>query len=162
MPNSMQWRPPQRIRPISIGLIFRNADLLVVAVKSDTGTVKGWRPPGGAIEFGEAAEDAVKREFLEELGQPIRCRRQLCVLENVYLHEGVRGHEVVFAFEAEFMDSSAYSRDRYVFLDGDVENEAEWKRGQDFSDAGERLFPYRLVQYVAALLQEASDDNSAA
>lgn len=60
----MQWRPPQRIRVIAVALIYRGADVLVMAVKDDNGAVKGWRLLGGEIEFGESAEEAVAREFL--------------------------------------------------------------------------------------------------
>src|SRR5262245_10442951 len=101
----MQWRPPQRIRVIAVALIYRGTDVLVMSVQGDGGTVKGWRALGGAIEFGESAEEAVAREFLEEIGKPVRCSKQLCVLENLYSHEGARGHEVVFAFEAELLGS---------------------------------------------------------
>src|SRR5262245_41661139 len=109
----MQWRPPERIRAIAIALVYRKAELLVMAVKDDSGAVKGWRPLGGAIEFGESAEEAVTREFLEEIGSPIRCVRQLCVLENLYSHEGARGHEIVFVFEAELVDREGYSSNSY-------------------------------------------------
>ncbi len=56
------------------------------------------RPPGGEVEFGERAEDAVRREFREELGADVSVLGQIGVMENLFLHEGARGHEVVFLF----------------------------------------------------------------
>jgi ADP-ribose pyrophosphatase YjhB (NUDIX family) len=158
----MQWRPSQRIRPISIALVRRNSDILVVAVKDGRGVIKGWRPPGGGIEFGESAEDAVKREFMEELGQPIRCTKRLCVVENVYVHEEVRGHEIVFVFEARFTDPSAYERDHYVFVDGGVESEGSWKRCEEFLVRAEKLFPDELSQYLVTAFDDTLRDGGAA
>ena len=145
----MSWRPPQNIRAIAVALIYRGADVLVMAVTDDSGSIKGWRPLGGAIEFGESAEAAVAREFLEEIGKPIRCIRQLCVLENLYSHEGARGHEVVFAFEAELLDSEFASRTSYTFFDGGVTNDVAWRPVREFMEGVERLFPEQLVEYLA-------------
>ena len=63
---------------------------------------KGWRPLGGGIEFGERAADAVKREFMEELGTRLDDPVFFCALENIHAHSGNTGHETVFVFEARF------------------------------------------------------------
>lgn len=144
----MQWRPPQRIRVIAVALIYRGTDALVMAVKDDAGRVKGWRPLGGAIEFGESAEEAVAREFLEEIGRHVRCIKQLCVLENLYCHEGVRGHEVVFAFEAELLGSELEQTIAASFVDGGVTNHVAWCPVSEFSEGRNRLFPEQLVGYL--------------
>ena len=47
---------------------WRDGRLLAVEVLDDAGRVKGVRPLGGTVEFGEKAELAVVREFQEELG----------------------------------------------------------------------------------------------
>ena len=59
--NSSVWRPVQHIRPISIALIQRGSEILVMTVRDDQGKLKGYRPPGGGIDYGETAVDAVKR-----------------------------------------------------------------------------------------------------
>lgn len=145
----MQWRPPQRIRAIAVALVYRGTDVLVMAVKDDSGSIEGWRPLGGAIEFGESAEEALVREFLEEIGQPIRCIKRLCVLENLYSHEGTRGHEIVFAFEAELVGSGFDSEAGVSFLDGGVTNEVAWRPVREFVEGVERLFPEKLLGYLA-------------
>lgn len=145
----MQWRPPQMIRVIAVALVYRGADVLVMAVKDDSGSIKGWRPLGGAIEFGESAEEALAREFLEEIGEPIRCIKQLCVLENLYSHEGARGHEIVFAFEAELVGSAFDSKASLSFVDGGVTNDVAWRPVREFVEGVERLFPEKLLGHLA-------------
>ena len=142
----MRWRPPQTVRAIAVALLYRGTDLLVMAVKDDAGSIKGWRPLGGAIEFGESAEEALAREFLEK---PIRRIKQLCVLENLYSHEGTRGHEIVFAFEAELVDSDFDSKAGFSFCDGGVSNDVAWRPVRGFVDGVDRLFPEKLIDYLA-------------
>lgn len=123
--------------------------MLVMAVKDDSGSTKGWRPLGGAIEFGETAEDALERELREEIGARIRCSKQVCVLENLYSHEGARGHEIVFVFEAELVDSHVGSSATLSFSDGGVTNDVAWRAVRAFVEGAERLFPEQLVAYLA-------------
>ena len=143
------WRPIQTIRPLSVGLIRRSDELLLMAVRDDRGSIKGWRPPGGGIEFGESAEDALVRELLEEIGERVECKRQVCVLENIYRHEGAPGHEVVFVFEVAFLDRSAYARERYKFIDQGVENIVEWRKLSAFYENSEPLFPNELRNFLS-------------
>ena len=101
--------------------------MLVMAVKDDAGAIKGWRPLGGAIEFGESAEQALAREFVEEIRAPIRINKQVCVLENLYSHEGTPGHEIVFVFEAELAGFDFDSKGGFCFFDGGVTNDLAWR-----------------------------------
>lgn len=57
------WRPSQQIRVKVIGLAWRKDQLLAAEVEDDSGRIKGVRPLGGAIEFGESREEALHREF---------------------------------------------------------------------------------------------------
>jgi len=68
---STTWRPHPIVRPVAIGVVRRGDQLLVVAVCDDAGAIKGWRPLGGTIELGERAAEALRREFVEELGEAI-------------------------------------------------------------------------------------------
>jgi ADP-ribose pyrophosphatase YjhB (NUDIX family) len=141
-PKPIAWRPPARIRPIAIGVVRRGEDLLLMAVRDDAGNLKGWRPLGGGIEFGERAADAVRRELAEELGLTIADPRLLGVVENLYEHEGANGHEIVFVFEVAFADPAAYARDRFSFRDAEADLCAEWVRWLDVP--GDQLFPTAL------------------
>ncbi len=51
-----------------------------------------WEFPGGKVEAGESIADALKREFLEELGVEILSAEPWCGVEHVYPHAHVRLH----------------------------------------------------------------------
>ncbi len=53
-----------------------------------------WAPPGGGMVFGETAETALKREFLEETGLTISIEKFLCV--NEYLTPPLHAIELFF------------------------------------------------------------------
>jgi ADP-ribose pyrophosphatase YjhB (NUDIX family) len=145
---STTWRPPAIVRPIAVGIVRRGAELLLMAVKSDDGTIKGWRPLGGTIEFGERAADTLRREFFEELGVEIEQPKLLAVLENLYTHHGAPGHEIVFVFDAHFAHENAYRSETFAFDDGGVRNEVQWVALARFRTGQEQLFPAGLLDQV--------------
>ncbi|WP_108861684.1 NUDIX hydrolase [Ruegeria sp. Alg231-54] len=95
------WRPHNGIRVKAIGLHWRGDRLLAAEVPNDDGHIKGVRPLGGSVEFGETWHDALKREFREELDVTVEVRGQPLVIENLYQHEGHQGHEIIFVAEIQ-------------------------------------------------------------
>ena len=96
------------IRPRAICL-FRRGDSILVSFGLDPRTGGRYaRTLGGAIEFGERAEDAIRREMREELGVEIRDPHLLGVLENIFEIEGRRHHEVIFVFDAALANPTLY------------------------------------------------------
>jgi ADP-ribose pyrophosphatase YjhB (NUDIX family) len=142
------WRPPSVVRPIAVGVIRRHEELLLMAVRNDNGAIKGWRPLGGSIEFGERAVDALRREFAEEVGLAIAEPTLLTVLENLYSHHGATGHEIVFVFEARLADDIHYSRAAFSFDDGGV-RKVRWVALAHFLRGVAELFPAGLLERLA-------------
>jgi ADP-ribose pyrophosphatase YjhB (NUDIX family) len=96
------------IRPRAI-CVFRRGDRILVSFAIDPRTGGRYaRTLGGAIEFGEHAADAIRREMREELGADILNPRLLGVLENIFELQGHRHHEIVFVFDADFADTALY------------------------------------------------------
>ena len=145
---SKGWRPKQFVRPITIGILKRQNELLLAPVKNDDGQTKGWRPLGGEIEFGETSETALLREFLEELDEKIVVERQLGTVENIYKHEGQVGHEIVFVHQVRFISSVAYEKKQFVFSDGGLPYNATWVDVQFFESSNEQLYPEGLLKIL--------------
>jgi 8-oxo-dGTP pyrophosphatase MutT (NUDIX family) len=111
------WSPSPGIAVKVIGLAWRGEELLVAEVEESDGRVKGVRPLGGGIEFGETREQALKREFAEELRCEITVSGPWHGFENLYQHEGKTGHEFIFAANVRLGDADIYRRDRFDYLE---------------------------------------------
>ncbi|MGI9219648.1 MAG: NUDIX hydrolase [Woeseiaceae bacterium] len=145
---SPAWRPVPRIRPLAIGLLERDNAYLVTEVCDDAGSVKGWRPLGGGIEFGETAKDAVRREFEEEIALDVTCQQLVAVLENIYEHEGHAGHEIVFVYAASPVDKSTPLEDRYKIVEGTMSASAVWKTFEAMQSEPGDIYPVGLADYL--------------
>jgi len=144
------WRPTQNIRVIVIGLNWRDRSLLAAEVLDDVGRVKGVRPLGGEIEFGETWQSALRREFEEELDAEITISGKPLVMENIYTHEGMSGHEIVFVSDIEFVKGTFDSQDTLRFSeDNGVICTARWFDLDELDTGKIELYPSGLK----ALLQ---------
>lgn len=143
------WRPSNSIEAKAIGLAKHEGRLLVGEVLNDDGSLKGWRPLGGGIEFGETAEDALKREFLEEMGSNIQIIGAPIVCENIFEHHGAKGHEIIFVFPISFEDLKIYTKDRFQIFEhtGSI-HWAEWVAIKRFQEGEFILFPPLIAKLL--------------
>ncbi|ENU31130.1 hypothetical protein F991_01036 [Acinetobacter sp. CIP-A165] len=89
--------------------IFRYQNQVLLSYGYDPSKEETYlRPIGGSIEFGETALQAIKREVLEEIHQQIIHPKLLGVLENLFTFDGQQGHEIVFVYDAELVNSKLY------------------------------------------------------
>jgi 8-oxo-dGTP pyrophosphatase MutT (NUDIX family) len=95
------------IRNIAVGLPIRAGRILVLDGFDPVKSERFHRAIGGGIEFGETAEEAVRREFREELDVRLDSVDLLGVIENIFEYEGLPGHEIahVFAVESSQLDA---------------------------------------------------------
>ncbi|NEQ98694.1 MAG: NUDIX hydrolase [Cyanothece sp. SIO2G6] len=134
----------KRIRPIAICL-FRHQDKILVHQGFDP--VKQayfYRPLGGGIDFGESSHDAVIREIREELGAEVVKVRLLGILESIFTLRGNLGHEIVFAYDGEFVDRTLYDQPRLQAVEGEATFEAEWRSLTDLRNGPGILVPETL------------------
>lgn len=74
-----------RIRVRACGICIENDRVLMIGHRAILGENTFWSPPGGGVEVGEMAEDALRREFLEETGLEVKVGKLLIMNEFVKL-----------------------------------------------------------------------------
>jgi 8-oxo-dGTP pyrophosphatase MutT (NUDIX family) len=100
----------KRIRPISICVCNDGARILVAEGRDSKKNQVFYRPLGGTIEFGERGEETVCRELMEEINATLTDVRYLGALENIFVYEGRRGHEIVLVYDGKLADRSLYQK----------------------------------------------------
>lgn len=142
----------RRIRAVAICVFSRQGSILVAegvdAVKGET----FYRPLGGTIEFGEHSTEAVVREIREELGAEVKPEslRFLGTLENIFVYNGLPGHEIVLVYDGELSDPTLYERGELDAQEDDgMRFRALWKPLVEFGP-GAPLYPQGLKELLAA------------
>jgi len=104
------------------------------------------------IEFREKAEDTLRREIMEEIGEEIANIKLLNILENIFTYEGRQMHELVFIYDAEFVDKCIYEKDVIRITETcDVWCNAYWKSLDEFGDGKLKLYPDNLKELLVQL-----------
>lgn len=134
------------IRVRASALIMRDKQLLLVKQKVPVKARPVWLPPGGGIEVGETAEEALVREVAEETGVQIR------PLRLRYIHEFIQDtfHAYEFYYRAEMVGG-------VLRKGGDPEHAPEeqlisrvaWVPIDQLSDSNFELFPHFLREELA-------------
>jgi ADP-ribose pyrophosphatase YjhB (NUDIX family) len=102
-------------------------------------------PLGGQVEFGEQARDAVQRQVLRGIGQPIERVRFLGVIQSIFVRLGVACHEINFVYSASLVRVEAYELEDYVLRNSAHNSEITWRRaGADCPP----LYPTGLAELI--------------
>lgn len=143
------WRPANVVQVKVLGLAWRGERLLAAEVEADDGRVTGVRPLGGAVEFGETREEALRREFREELDVGIRIVGPWHAFENIYQHEGRTGHEFIFVADIELDQTALYEMEIIRFDEGGVSSRARWFGPAEMEMERIELYPTGLQALLA-------------
>lgn len=78
---------------VAVGVLMKpNGDVLLGQRPDGKPYAGYWEFPGGKVEVYESIMDALKREFVEELGIQVLSAAPWCCVEYVYPHAHVRLH----------------------------------------------------------------------
>ena len=136
----------KEIRPVALGLIQKENKILVNEGYDKIKDQKFYRCLGGGIEFQEKSYDALKREFLEEIGKEITVKNFLGVSENIFTFEGKKAHELIFFYSAELKEED-YQEEYIMDEDGKV-NKAVWIDINDFKSNKSIIYPEEVLKYI--------------
>ena len=134
------------IRPIVLGLIRNGNKLLVSKGYDEAKEQEFYRCLGGGIEFLEKSEDALKREFKEELNIEIKVGKFLGISENIFNYKGKNAHELVLFYDA-YIDNRDY-QEKYKVIEDNSETEAVWIDIDKFKNKEMILYPEQIFKYL--------------
>ena len=136
----------KEIRPIALGLAIKDNKLLVSEgfdkVKNET----FYRCLGGGIEFLEKSEEALKREFLEEINVDIVVKDFLGISENIFTYQGKNAHELILFYSIEISDENY--QEEYKVIDDHGETIAKWIDIEEFKNKNKILYPEEVFKYI--------------
>ncbi len=82
-----------KVVDVAVGILLRPNGEVLLGQRPEGKPYAGyWEFPGGKVEAGEAILDALKREFLEELGVQVVTAEPWCCVAYVYPHAHVHLH----------------------------------------------------------------------
>lgn len=143
-----------RIRNLAVGIPMRDDHVLVQEFPGAEGERPFVRAIGGGIEFGERAVDALRREFMEELGVAVTGESLLTVTENIFSFLGRAGHEIVHIFAVECAELEAWPLDARVTVKDD-ESVVAWHRLDALGGKGLPFYPDGALNAAQCLLVRA-------
>ncbi len=136
----------KEIRPIVLGLAIKNNKLLVSEGYDKIKKQTFYRCLGGGIEFLEKSEDALKREFLEEINVNININNFIGVSENIFTYNGKNAHELVLYYDISIPNE--YYKNEYTVIDDHGESKAKWIDIDEFKNKEKILYPEEVFNFL--------------
>jgi 8-oxo-dGTP pyrophosphatase MutT (NUDIX family) len=141
-----------RIRPLAI-CVFRHNDCILVAEGYDPLKQQSfYRPLGGGIEFGERSEDTIRRELMEEIQAEVGELWYLGTLENIFVFNGVPGHEIVQVYDGVLKESGLYDQAVIEGEEAEISQafKAVWMNLNEFGEGKAILYPTGLREMLVS------------
>lgn len=136
----------QNIRPIALGIAIKNNKLLVMDGYDSKKGQHFYRCLGGGIEFLEKGEDALKREFKEELNKDIKVNNFLGLSENIFNYEGKDAHELVLFYSIDIEEED--TNHTYKILDELDNTIVSWEPIEEFKKGNKIIYPEGVLKYL--------------
>lgn len=137
----------KEIRPIVLGIIKKENKILVSKGYDKIKNETFYRCIGGGIEFLETSNDALKREFKEELNIDIEVGEFLGISENIFTYNGKNAHELILFYNATIKDSDF--KEKYHIIDDNTETDAIWVDVDKFISKELKIYPEQMFKYLA-------------
>lgn len=141
------------MRPVSFCLLENNGRLLLQEFWHEHDNCHFYRPPGGGIEHGERAHEAMRRELREELDAEVSEPQFLTVLENIFDYGGEVKHEIVFLFRAAVLDERVVNAPE-VELTDTYSFKAKWLPLETLLRGEIILYPVEVRQRLSEFFPE--------
>jgi ADP-ribose pyrophosphatase YjhB (NUDIX family) len=130
-----------RIKVKAMAVFVAHGRMLVTPSFDSVKKKPYYRLLGGHVEFGERAEETLRREMQEELAADIEVLARLETVENIFQYEGRDHHEIVFIHHARFLDDAITRRNDLRNLEAKHDEIFRWFPVSDILDGDRPLYP---------------------
>ena len=139
-----------RPRANTLGLIIKGNYILLEEQnrKHSQGNGIYYRPVGGTIELGERSEEALVREYKEEIGADIEIIQYIDCIENIYKIDDNIGHEITLLYTVKFKDEALYQQETFTVEDVGKRTVAKWIPLDDIMHERVILYPVGLSALI--------------
>lgn len=136
----------KEIRPIVLGIAKKNNKILVSEGYDKVKDQIFYRCLGGGIEFLETSQEALKREYREELGIEIDIEDFCGISENIFTYQGKKAHEIILFYNIKIKEKDL--KEKYHIIDDNCETDAYWIDINDFKINNKILYPEQMLKYL--------------
>lgn len=136
----------KEIRPIVLGIAKENNKILVSEGYDKITNKTFYRCLGGGIEFLETSQEALKREYKEELGIEIEVNDFCGIAENIFTYEGKNAHEIILFYNIKIKENDL--KEKYHIIDENCETDAVWIDVDEFKNNNKILYPEQIFKYL--------------
>ena len=106
------------------------------------------RPLGGHVEMYERSEQTIKREIREEIKSGISGLRYIGAMENIFVSNGKREHEVCFIYSGELTNRKLFGKDIIYRSEDGRDEEAMWISEAKLRKMRSRVVPKGVDSYI--------------
>lgn len=137
-------------RANTLGIIVKGNYILLEEQegKHSKGIGSYYRPIGGRIEFGEWSNEALVREFSEELGVEVVVRGYITCIENIFKIDENIGHEITQIYLVDFKDTNLYQQEYFTLTEGNKITCAKWISIEEIFSGEKVLYPNGLTELL--------------
>ncbi len=135
-----QVMPFNKIRIKTMCAFINRGKVLACAGRDDVKRQNFFRLIGGGLEFGETAEQGIRREVREELNSEIKNLEFIGVVQNIFEYRGRKGHQIVFLFKGK-LEQELSEKARIIISEAYGELEAQCISCQDVLENKIKLYP---------------------
>ncbi len=136
----------KEIRPVVLGIAIKNGKILVSEGYDKVKKQTFYRCLGGGIEFLETSQEALKREYKEELGIDIIVEDFCGISENIFTYQGKNAHELILFYNIKIQDKDV--REKYYIIDDNCESDAYWIDVNEFKNNKKIIYPEQIFKYI--------------
>jgi len=126
------------LRFVAAALILRGGEILIGQRRADQPMALLWEFPGGKIEAGESAEQALARELSEELGIKAEIGAPVTRIRHNYRHGG--------AVDLQFFTVHEFAGE----IDNQIYNQVRWVKIEDLTGYDFLAADRSLIRDLAA------------